>query len=123
MGDFFRSKQEIMLVMAVKRVQFTRLPIKRLETLLDSANFRSHDALVTKPTQSHFTDTTPHTSSQKQGDSDRDENDLRSGNASLDDDSETPQDDCAVNAMGNFSECIEVSHCIVPWIGRRCDFQ
>lgn len=102
MGDVFVLTRDNVLVVTVTGVQFTRLPITRLEKLLDSANSNSHYASVTKPSQPQFADTTTDTSSQKQSDSDTDEDGLRSGissNTSLDGDSDTAQDDSPVKTL------------------------
>ena len=98
MGDVFILTRDNVLVMTVMGVQFTRLPITRLEKLLDAANPKSRDAPVVKQPQPHFIDSTPDTSSQKQSDSDSDEDGLRSGVSSatsVDSDSETAEDDGA----------------------------
>ena len=102
MGDVFVLTTDNVLVMTVMGVQFTRLPITRLEKLLDSANPTPRDALVAKPSQPHFADTTSDTSTPRQGDYDSDEDSLRSrisSNTSLDSGSETPQDDAAVKTL------------------------
>lgn len=105
MGDVFVLTRDNVVVMTVMGVQFTRLPVTRLDKLLDSANPKARDAPVakpTQPTQPHFIDATPDTSSQKQSDSDSDEDGLQSGsssNTSLDSDSEGPDDDGSVKTL------------------------
>ena len=100
MGDVFVLSKENVLVITIMGVQFTRLPITRLEKLLDSANPKARDspapAPVSKSSQPIFLDSTSETSSQGQSDTDSDENELRSRNSSatsLDSDMGTMEDD------------------------------
>ena len=101
MGDVFVLTRDNVLVSTVIGVQFTRLPITRLDKLLDSANPKSLDAPTVKaaqPAQRHFPDPVPDSPSQKQSDSDSDDDGLRStisSNTSVDSDSEAADDDAA----------------------------
>ena len=101
MGDVFVLTRDNVLVMTVLGVQFTRLPITRLEKMLDSANPKAREGPAVKQTQPQLIDTTPHTSSQKQSDSDSSsDDDLQSGsNTSIDSDSEASEDDGAVKKL------------------------
>ena len=102
MGDVFVLTRDNVLVMTVMGVQFTRLPITRLDKLLDSANPKARDVPVVKAPQPQFLDSTPGTSSPKSSDSDSDEDAVRSGassNTSLDSDEEAPEDDGAVKTL------------------------
>lgn len=101
-GDVFVLTRDNVLVLTVMGVQFTRLPITRLEKLLDSANPKVREAPIVKPIQPHFTDSRPDSPSQKQSDSDSDEEGIRSGvssTTSLDSDSEAPEDGVAAKTL------------------------
>ena len=101
-GDVFILTRDNILVLTIMGVQFTRLPITRLEKLLDSANPKARDAPIMKPVQPRFTDPTPDSASQKQSDSDSDSDGPASGvssTTSLDSDSEAPEDDGAVKTL------------------------
>lgn len=102
MGDVFVLTRDNVLAVTIMGVQFTRLPITRLEKLLDSANPKPRDAPMVKPVQPRFSESTTDASSQKQSDSDSDEDSGRSGvssTTSLDGDSETSDDDGAVKTL------------------------
>ena len=102
MGDVFVLTRDNILVMTVMGVQFTRLPITRLEKLLDSANPKAREVPIVKPIEPRFTDPTPDSPSQKQSDSDSDEDGMPSGTSSatsVDSDSEAPEDDGAVKTL------------------------
>ncbi len=101
-GDVFVLTRDNVLVLTIMGVQFTKLPITRLEKLLDSANPKPREAPIVVPSQPRFTDSTPDSPSQKHSDSDSDEDGLRSGissNTSLDSDSEAADDDVAVKTL------------------------
>ena len=101
-GDVFILTKDNVLVLTIMGVQFTRLPITRLEKLLDSANPKPRDAPIVKPIQPKFTDSTPDSPTQRQSDSDSDEDGMHSGissNTSVDSDEETPDDDTAVKTL------------------------
>ena len=104
-GDVFILTKNNVLVMTIMGVQFTKLPITRLEKLLDSANPKPRDAPIVKPVQPvqpQFTDSTPDSPTQRQSDSDSDEDGLRSGvssNTSVDSDEETADDDTSVKTL------------------------
>ena len=102
MGDVFVLTRDNILVMTVMGVQFTRLPITRLEKLLDSANPKAREVPIVKPIEPRFTDPTPDSPSQKQSDSDSDEDGMPSGASSatsVDSDSEAPEDDGAAKTL------------------------
>ena len=102
MGDVFVLTKDNVLVLTIMGVQFTRLPITRLEKLLDSANPKAREAPMVKPIEPRFTDSTPDSLSQKQSDSDSDDDGLPSGTSSatsLDSDSEAAEDDGAVKTL------------------------
>ncbi|KAL9127950.1 MAG: hypothetical protein Q9217_003263 [Psora testacea] len=102
MGDVFILTRDSVLVMTIMGVQFTKLPITRLEKLLDSANPKSRDAPTAKPIQPDFIDSTSDTSSQEQSYADSEENGLRSrssNNTSIDSDSDISEDNVAVKTL------------------------
>ena len=102
MGDVFVLTKDNILVLTVMGVQFTRLPITRLEKLLDSANPKAREVPMVKPIEPRFSDPTPDSPSQKQSDSDSDEDGIPSGTTSatsVDSDSEGPEDDGAVKTL------------------------
>ena len=103
MGDVFVLTKDNVLVLIIMGVQFTRLPITRLDKLLDSANPKPRDTpiITTVQPQPRF-ESTPDSPSQKQSDSDSDDDGLQSGissNTSIDSDSETADDDDAVKKL------------------------
>ena len=106
MGDVFVLTREGVLVMTIMGVQFTRLPIPRLDKLLDSANPKarevSRDAPASKPSQPVFEDLASDSSSQDQSDADSEEGGLRSRNSSatsLDSESDTSEENPAIKAL------------------------
>lgn len=102
MGDVFIQTGDGTLVMTIMGVQFTRLPITKLEKLLDSANPKPREAPVERPSQPDFVDMTSDTSSQGQSDTDSDDNGLRSRNSSatsLDTNLETDEENPAANKL------------------------
>ena len=102
MGDVFIQTTDDVLIMTIMGVQFTRLAITRLEKMLDSANPKSKEAPVPKPSQPVFVDTPTDGSSQAQSEADSDESGLRSRNSSatsLDTETEPAEDDSVVKAL------------------------
>ena len=101
-GDVFVLTRDNVLVLTVMGVQFTRLPITRLEKLLDSANPKAREAPIVKSIQPPFTDSRPNSPSQKQSDSDSDKDGLQSGvssTTSLNSDSDALDDDVAAKTL------------------------
>ena len=74
-GDVFVLTREGALVMTIMGVQFTRIPIVKLEKLLDSANQKSAPAVeIAKPVHSDAIDQSSDTSSQDQSYVDSEDN-------------------------------------------------
>ena len=106
MGDVFVLTREGVLVMTVMGVQFTRLPIPRLDKLLDSANPKaretSRDTPAVKPSPPVFEEMASDASTQDQSDADSDEDGLRSRNSSatsLDSESDSGEENPAIKAL------------------------
>ena len=101
-GDVFILTKDNVLVLTIMGVQFTKLPITRLDKLLDSANSKPREVPIVTAAQPRFAESAPDSPSQKNSDSDSDEDGLQSGassNTSLDSDSDAPDEDDAVKTL------------------------
>ena len=102
MGDVFILTRDNVLVMTIMGVQFTKLPITRLEKLLDSANPKSHNAPILKPTQQDSIVSTSSSSSTEHSDDDSEDDGSRSpshSDTSVDSESEAPADNGAAKKL------------------------
>ena len=105
MGDVFVLTRDNVLVMTIMGVQFTKLPIARLEKMLDSANPKSHEATLVKSAvksvQPDLTVSSSSGSSLDQSD-DSEEDNLQtpiSSATSVDGESETTADNGAIKKL------------------------
>lgn len=102
MGDIFVLTRDRVLVMTIMGVQFTKLPITRLEKLLDSANPKPRDKSIVKPSHRDSIESASSSSSPERSDYDTREEGLRSpisSNTSVDSESETPVDNGAAKKL------------------------
>ena len=99
MGDVFVQTEDGDLLMTIMGVQFTRLPITKLDKLLDSANPKPREVFVAKPIQPDFGVLPSDVSSQEQSDAESDDQSGNSSATSVDTDSEEDEENPAVNKL------------------------
>lgn len=102
MGDVFVLTRDNVLVMTIMGVQFTKLPIARLEKMLDSANPKAREKPTLKPIQSDFIASSSSSSSLDRSQDESEEDSLGSPISSattIDDEPETSTDNGAVKKL------------------------
>lgn len=102
MGDVFVLTRDNVLVMTIMGVQFTKLPIARLEKMLDSANPKAREKPTVKPIQSDFIASSSSSSSLDRSQDESEEDSLGSPMSSattVDDEPETSTDNGAVKKL------------------------
>lgn len=101
-ADVFVLTRDDVLVMTIMGVQFTKLPIARLEKMLDSASPKSNDKPIVKPIQRDFIASSSSSSSLGRSQDESEEDSLASPISSattVDDETETRTDNSAVDKL------------------------
>ena len=102
MGDVFILTSDKVLVITIMGVQFTKLPIMRLEKLLDSANPKSCEPPILKTNQRDSVESASGSSSAERSDDDSEGDNLQtsaSSDTSVDSEPETPADNDAAKKL------------------------
>ena len=102
MGDVYILTRDKVLVMAILGVQFTKLPITRLEKLLDSANPKSCEPPIVKTNQRDSIESSSGSSSAEGSDDDSEGDKLQSSassDTSVDREPQTPADNDAAKKL------------------------